>query len=159
VLDVGCGSGENALFLATLGAAVVGIDVAETALGRGRDSARDRGLDVEFFYADALALERLQRTFETVLDCGLFHTFDAAERARYAASVASVTEPGGTLHVLCFSDEGPDTGPHPVTHDELRATFSDDAGWAIESIGRERLMTRFHGENGVSAWLATMKRR
>jgi hypothetical protein len=38
-------------------------------------------------------------------------TFDAEERVRYVACLASVTVPGGTLHVLCFSDHGPDTGP------------------------------------------------
>lgn len=45
--------------------------------------------------ADAFALERLGRRFETVLDCGLFHTFDRDERPGYVASLASVTEPGG----------------------------------------------------------------
>jgi hypothetical protein len=58
-----------------------------------------------------------------VLDCGLLHTFDGDERPRYVSSLASVTEHEGTLYVLCFSDIGPDTGPHPVTRDELRATY------------------------------------
>ena len=50
--------------------------------------------------------------------------FNAAERPGYVASLASVTVHGGTLYVLCFSDEGPDTGPHPVGQDELRAAFA-----------------------------------
>src|SRR4030095_14298022 len=77
VLDAGCGTGENALYLAAQGLSVLGVDVAETALAIARDKAGIRGIDVEFAVADALHLERLGRTFETVLDSGLFHTFDA----------------------------------------------------------------------------------
>ncbi len=91
VLDVGCGSGENPLHLASLGLPVLGVDVAETALAIARETALDRGIDAEFAAADALELERLGRTFETVLDCGLFHTFDGDERSAYVASLAAVT--------------------------------------------------------------------
>jgi len=155
VLDAGCGSGENALHIASLGSPVLGIDVAETALAMARQKAADRGIDVEFVAADAFDLERLGRTFATVLDCGLFHSFDSEERLRYAASLASVTEEGGTLYVLCFSDEGPDAGPHPVTKNELRAAFEN--GWTVAAIAPERLQTRFHAD-GASAWLATIRR-
>jgi SAM-dependent methyltransferase len=124
VLDAGCGTGENALHLASLGWPALGFDVAETALAIARAKARDRGIEAEFVVADALQLERLGRRFETVLDCGLFHTFDGDERPGYVASLASVTEHGGTLYVLCFSDEGPGTGPHPITREELGAVFN-----------------------------------
>ena len=103
-------------------------------------------------------LERLGRTFDTVLDCGLFHTFDADERPGYAASLASVTEPDGTLYVLCFSDNGPDTGPHPVSQDELRAAFDPTNGWSIATIKSDRILTRFHDDDGAPAWLATIQR-
>jgi SAM-dependent methyltransferase len=121
VLDAGCGTGENALYVASLGLPVLGADVAETALAIARAKAGDRGIKAEFAVADAL---RLGRTFETVLDCGLFHTLDAGERPGYVASLASVTEHDRTLSVLCFSDQGPDTGPHPIIEEELRAAFS-----------------------------------
>ncbi|MGH3523115.1 MAG: class I SAM-dependent methyltransferase, partial [Mycobacterium sp.] len=124
VLDAGCGTGENTLHVAALGLPVLGVDVADTALAIARDKADDREIEVEFAVADALHLERLGRAFETVLDCGLFHTFDADERGGYVASLASVTEHDGTLYVLCFSDDGPDTGPHPVSHEELTAAFN-----------------------------------
>ena len=168
VLDVGCGTGENALHVASLGLSVLGVDVAETALATAREKARDRakdkekekdrGIEVEFAAADAFQLERLGRMFETVLDCGLFHTFDRDERTRYVASVASVTKHDGTLYVLCFSDDGPDTGPHPISQEELRAAFNPSSGWNIAAIEAERLQTRFHGEGGAPAWLATIKR-
>ena len=157
VLDAGCGTGENALHVASLGLPVLGFDVAETALTIAREKARDRGLEVEFVAADAFQLERLGRTFQTVLDCGLFHTFDDEERPRYAASLALVTAPGGTLYVLCFRDEGPDTGPHPVSQAQLRAAFTPGAGWSVAAIEPDRVRTRFH-ENGAPAWFATITR-
>lgn len=92
-----------------------------------------------------------------MLDCGLFHTFDAEEHPSYIASLAAVTEYRGTLYVLCFSDQGPNTGPHPVPDQELRAAFNPAAGWKVASIKPDRIQTRFHDENGAPAWLATIK--
>jgi SAM-dependent methyltransferase len=159
VLDAGCGTGENALHVASLGLPVLGVDVAETALAIARAKAAERGIEeVEFATADALQLERLGRVFETVLDCGLFHTFDGGERPGYVASLASVTEHGGTLYVLCFSDEGVDTGPHPVRHEELRSAFGPGDGWNVAAIEPDRIQTRFHDDAGAPAWLATIKR-
>jgi SAM-dependent methyltransferase len=157
VLDAGCGTGENTLQVASMGLSVLGVDVAETALAMARKKAGDRGIEVEFAAADALHLERLGRRFETVLDCGLFHTFDGDERPRYVTSLASVTEHDGTLYVLCFSDDGPDTGPHPISKEELRTAFQSSNGWAVVAIEPERLQTRFH-DNGAAAWFATIKR-
>jgi SAM-dependent methyltransferase len=157
VLDAGCGTGENALHVASLGLSVLGVDVAETALAIARQKAYDRGIEVEFVAADAFQLARLGRMFETVLDCGLFHTFDGDERPGYVASLASVTERGGTLYVLCFSDQGPDTGPHPVSQDDLRAAFHAGGGWNVAAIAPDRVQTRYH-DDGAPAWFATIKR-
>jgi 2-polyprenyl-3-methyl-5-hydroxy-6-metoxy-1,4-benzoquinol methylase len=65
VLDAGCGTGENALYVASLGLHVVGVDVADTALSIAREKAADRGIDAEFVVADALHLDRLGQVFET----------------------------------------------------------------------------------------------
>jgi SAM-dependent methyltransferase len=157
VLDVGCGTGENALHLASMGLPVLGVDVAETALATARAKADERGIEVAFAAADAFRLERLGRRFATVLDCGLFHTLDGDERPGYVASLASVTEHAGTLYVLCFADEGPDTGPHPVSQQALRAAFNPGTGWEVAAIQPDRLETRFH-DHGAPAWLATIKR-
>jgi ubiquinone/menaquinone biosynthesis C-methylase UbiE len=147
VLDAGCGTGENALHVASVGLSVVGVDVAEAALAIARAKAADRGIEVEFAVADAFQLERLGRRFATVLDCGLFHTFDGDERPRYVASLASVTEHDGALYVLCFSD----TGPHPISQEELRATFNSSSGWKVAAIEPDRLQTSFH-DDGAPAW-------
>src|SRR5579884_751428 len=156
VLDAGCGTGENALFVATLGLHVLGVDVAETAVAIAREKAAARGVDADFLVADALHLERLGRAFETVLDCGLFHTFDRAERRAYVASLASATSRGGRLHVLCFSDAGPATGPHPLSRAELSAAFGPSSGWRVASVSPERIRTRFDAQ-GLPAWLATVE--
>jgi SAM-dependent methyltransferase len=157
VLDAGCGTGENALYLASLGLLVLGVDVAETALEIARAKAADRGIKVKFAAADAFELECLGRKFDTVLDAGLFHTFDGDERPRYVASLALVTENGGTVYVLCFSDVGSETGPHPISQAELRAAFNASDGWNVVAIEPERVQTRFH-DHGAPAWLATIKR-
>jgi SAM-dependent methyltransferase len=157
VLDAGCGTGENTFLVASLGLPVVGVDVAETALAMARKKAAERRIEVEFATADAFQLESLGRKFETVLDCGLFHTCDDEERPRYVASLGSVTEHGGTLYVLCFSDKGPDTGPHPVREEELRAAFKPSTGWNVAAIQPDRIETTFH-EHGAPAWLATIRR-
>ena len=157
VLDAGCGTGENALHIASLGLAVLGVDVAETALAIARAKADERGIDAEFAPADALRLERLGRRFHTVLDCGLFHTFDGDERRGYVASLASVTEHEGTLYLLCFSDHGSDRGPHPVSREELSAAFDPSGGWTVTAIEPDRLETPFHPD-GAPAWFATIER-
>ena len=68
-----------------------------------------------------------------------------------------MTEQNGTLYLLCFSDEGPDTGPHPVSQDELRAAFHPSTGWNIAAIEADRVQTKLH-DDGAPAWFATIKR-
>lgn len=157
VLDAGCGTGEHALLAASVGLRVLGVDLAATAIELARTKAADRGIDAEFAVADAFELDRLERSFDTVLDCGLFHTCDEDERSRYVASVAAATSHGGTLYVLCFSDDAPDIGPHPVRAEELRAAFDRRSGWQVVAIEPDRIQTTFM-KAGVPAWFATITR-
>jgi SAM-dependent methyltransferase len=165
-LDAGCGTGEHALYLAARGHQTVGVDVAETAIEQAREKAAARGIAVSFLVADALQLERLDRTFDSVLDVGLFHTFDDDERLAYVKSLASVTRPGSVLHLLCFSDATPGTeGPRRVTQAELRAAFA--SGWNVVSIAAERIELNPAWANddaprwmrdGAPSWLARIER-
>lgn len=157
VLDAGCGTGENALHLAALGLRVLGVDVAATAVAMARAKAAERALDAEFMACDAFDLAHLGRTFQTVLDCGLLHTFDRDEQREYASSLAAVTQRDATVYILCFSDRGDSIGPHPVSQGDLKAVFSAGSGWAVASIEPEQIQTRFHAD-GVAAWLTTIKR-
>lgn len=157
VLDAGCGTGDNALHIAALGVAVLGFDVAQTALSIARERAAERRLDVEFVLADALCLDGLDRTFRTVLDCALFHALEGDERRDYVANLAAATDHGGELHLLCFGDAGPGTGPHPVAQEELRAAFTHASGWSVVSIDLDRLLSRL-APQGAPAWRARIER-
>ncbi len=156
VLDAGCGTGENALFLAALGLEVVGLDQVPAAVERASEKARRRGIAAAFVVGDALRLETLGRTFGAVLDCGLFHTLADGERPRYVAGLAAVVRPGGAIHLMCFSEEetGPG-GPRRVTRDEIREAFAH--GWAVRSIEPERFRSTPHPQ-GARAWLARLER-
>ena len=158
VLDAGCGSGEHALLAAARGADVVGVDVSPRAIERARDKAGERGLAVRFEVADALGLGELGLTFDTLIDSGLFHVFDDADRARYVTSLASVLPPGGTCYLMCFSDRMPGSlGPRRVRQEELRAAFSD--GWAVTSIVADAFeVNPGLGTPTAQAWLATISR-
>ena len=124
MLDAGCGTGENALAFAAAGFEVVGVDAVDAAVAAARAKAEARGLAAEFLVHDALALGELGRRFGTVVDSGLFHTFDDGERRRYVASLAAATAPGARVHVLCFSEhEHAEGGPRRVTQAELREAF------------------------------------
>src|SRR5579875_1077967 len=151
VLDVGCGTGEHAMLAASLGHEAVGIDIAPVAIERARAKAAARDLSVRFIVSDALALPELGLGFDTVLDCGLFHLFDDADRARFVASLTAALPVGGRYHLLCFSDREPgDWGPRRVTQAEIRESLAD--GWAVDSIEPDRLEIRL-GPGEAHAWL------
>jgi SAM-dependent methyltransferase len=155
VLDVGCGTGENALYLAGAGRAVMGVDAAPTAIAFAREKAAARGLAVPFLVADALDLARLRRRFETVIDCGLFHTFDREQRRAYAHALCEVLSPGGTLHLLCFSDEEPPgPGPYRIAEADLGEAFRSI--FALTRIRPGRFERR--GQEPARAWVATLMR-
>ena len=107
LLDAGCGTGEHVLLAAAHGADATGVDVSGLAIEKAKAKAAERGLTARFEVADALHLELLGERFSTVIDSGLFHVFDDANRPRYVTSLASVVEPGGTYYMMCFSDKQP----------------------------------------------------
>lgn len=156
VLDVGCGTGENALHLAALGLRVVGIDASPSAVERARAKAAARGLALPFLVADALDLAKLRRRFETALDSGLFHAFAPEQRRAYAHSLCEVLSPGGTLHLLCFSDEEPPgPGPLRIAQHEIGDAFR--SMFAITRIRPGRFESLMH-PGGAKAWVATLVR-
>jgi ubiquinone/menaquinone biosynthesis C-methylase UbiE len=164
VLDVGCGTGDNALYLASKGHAVTGLDFVPMAIDRARSKAKDRGVDARFEVGDALNLASLGRQFDTVIDCGLFHTFDDEQRPRFVDGLAAVLRKGGVLHVLCFSDREPgEEGPRRVTEREIRDTFAAPT-WKIQRIEPTRFEINSDAERpmftpgGPHAWLATIER-
>ena len=156
VLDLGCGTGEHALLAAALGLDASGIDSAPTAIAIAQAKARERGLRASFRVWDALELAALGERYDTVLDSGLFHVLDDAERVRLAAGLRAVVVPGGHYHLLCFSDRQPGAfGPRRVSQAEIRASFAD--GLTVDAIEPARFAVTF-SPAGALAWRATITR-
>ena len=156
VLDVGCGTGEHVLMAAGLGLDATGVDLAENALQAAREKARVRGLTARFLRHDARRLADLGESFDTVLDCGLFHIFTDDDRAAFVSSLRSAVRPGGRYLMLCFSDQQPgDWGPRRVTRHEIEASFAD--GWRVDTIEPVTIDITTDPD-GVRAWLVALTR-
>ncbi len=162
VLDVGCGTGDNALFFAQRGQPVVGIDFIEFPIMEAKRKAEERGVEAEFLQLDALQLTNLDRQFDSVIDCGLFHVLSDADRRPYVAGLAHVTKLGGKMFLMCFSGQEPaGPGPRRIGQDEIRAAFAD--GWTVESITPSHFepnpaSNEKFVDGGPRAWLAVIRR-
>jgi cyclopropane fatty-acyl-phospholipid synthase-like methyltransferase len=163
LLDVGCGTGENALFFAARGQRVTGIDFLEQPIAEATRKAHQRGRDATFLVMDALHLDDLPEVFDSAIDCGLFHVFSDEDRTRYVASLSTVVKPGGRLFLACISDrEPPGDGPRRITQQELRDAFSDS--WLVESIREARFEVRpdvpdlHFSPGGPYAWFCVVRK-
>lgn len=163
VLDAGCGTGENALFIAGRGQPVTGIDFLAEPVRLAEQKAVERGLTATFRVMDALALKDLSEGFDSAIDSGLFHVFGDDDRRRYVEGLAAVLRPGGRLFLLCFSDAEPgDRGPRRVSRQEIEDAFAQ--GWAVESVEASRYEVRpdptdgSYRDGGPRAWFVVARR-
>ncbi|WP_336035003.1 class I SAM-dependent methyltransferase [Halobacterium yunchengense] len=131
VLDVGCGTGELALFLARRGYDVLGIDLSALAVRQARAKARYRRIPAAFLVWDALDLPALAARgfrFRAVLDSAMFHVLGDAERDRFVAGLTAVTDPGALYCVLGDARRDP-RDVYGLTPAELRERFGD--AWRV----------------------------
>ena len=160
VIDLGCGTGENAMMFASRGNSVLGVDSAPLAIAKARAKAERRNSTAKFEVADVLDLTSLGRTFDVATDCGLFHNFSDRERQKFERNLKHVLVPGGRYFMLCFSDREPSDwgGPRRISKEEIVSTFT--SGWRVDWI-REARFEASHLDDGGYAWLsaATLLRR
>jgi glutathione S-transferase/SAM-dependent methyltransferase len=124
-IDLGCGTGDHVLELARRGLDAWGLDSTPAAIALAERKGAARGLPATFVAADALDLAPLGRTFDTVLDCGLFHVLEDPERRAYVREIARVLRPGGRHLMLGFTSNSTGRGPRGYAPEQLRDLFND----------------------------------
>jgi len=156
VLDVGCGTGDTAIFLAQKGYTVMGIDYLPRAIGLALARAKRAGTQIPFLLFDAMKLDQLQERFDTIIDLGLFHNLSDKDRMRYKFSLESAMETGGIFHMLCFSDSQPGfIGPRRISREEIYQTFS--RGWQVDSIRGSKYKV-YYPIGGARSWIASIRK-
>lgn len=123
-LDIGCGYGTNALFLAKKGFTVVGVDISPHALEVARHRARDAGVTIDFREQDVTTTP-VTGAFGLVVDRGCFHILERQDRARYIQQLYEILQPEGWLYLEVFADTNPrsDEGPSQFSEQEIRQLF------------------------------------
>ncbi|NUP36351.1 MAG: class I SAM-dependent methyltransferase [Streptomyces sp.] len=121
-LDLGCGAGRNALFLASRGFEVDAVDLSPVAVAWGEERARDVGVDVRFRCGDAFALSatELSGPYDLVVDSGCFHHLPPHRRVSYLSLLDRVLAPGGHLALTSFAAGEGGTGSELADADFYR---------------------------------------
>jgi SAM-dependent methyltransferase len=146
VLEVGCGTGDLALAIASRGIRVLGVDLTEAAIARARAKAAAADQEiarlVDFHVGDALHPSQFTGPFGSVVDSGFFHLWGPPERDRFVEDLASTLAHGGRYYLLGFSFDSPyPNAPKRVDENEVRERFAPKSGWRILALRPARFMT------------------
>lgn len=149
VLDPGTGPGHHAIYLASQGHSVTGIDVSPTAIERARRNAETAGVSVNFELGDAITLDGIQDRFDTVIDCAFYHTFasETEPHLTYLQALYRATRPGARLYLFAF-------GAHTVNGFQMPRSLSEShfrqlwpaGGWQISYLGPTTYRVHLDGE-------------
>ena len=154
-LEIGAGTGTNALWLAERGFDVLGVDVAPLAVELATAKLNGRALRCRFAAHDFLATAPPDGPFEFVFDRGCFHVFDEPEeRARFAAQVAAVLTAGGLWLSMIGSTEGAQREVGPPRRSACEVVLAIEP--ALEIV--ELRAAEFH-VHGARAWFCLSRRR
>jgi SAM-dependent methyltransferase len=120
-LDVGCGSGRDAVYLASHGWTVTAVDGVRQALNAAQQRAHAAGVDVNWVHGDICQLEQLGigDAYDLVLDRGCFHDLTDGQRDRWARGVTAVTDSHAMLLISAFQPRRRGPGPRGVDEAEL----------------------------------------
>jgi len=154
-LEIGAGTGTNAIWLAEHGFDVLGIDLSPLAVERARAKMNERALSCRFAALDFLAAPPPGGPFQFVFDRGCFHVFDEPdERRRFSAHVAAALAPGGLWLSMIGSTEGPrgDVGPPRRSAGEVILAIEP----VLEIVELRSAEFRDHG---AKAWFCLSRRR
>ena len=108
-LDLGCGTGTNAITLAHHGWQVTGIDFIGKAIRAAHSKARSQGLNIDFLVGDVTHLENIHGIFDLILDIGCFHNLPRVSKVKYVQNLELLLAPNGTFLLYGFTNEAPDT--------------------------------------------------
>lgn len=110
-VDLGCGAGNYAIYLASKGFEVTGIDISPTAIGIAKENARKKGVKCKFIVADVLGdLHEIKETFDLAYDWELLHHIFPDEREKYVENVRRLLNPSGRYLSVCFNEKDPGFG-------------------------------------------------
>jgi SAM-dependent methyltransferase len=131
-LDIGCGTGDTAIYLAKHGWRVTGVDFVPKAVQKARAKADAAGVVVDFRHGDATKLtsERIGSGFDLILDSGCLHGMNDDDRASYVREVTAVSAPDTRLLLIEFPP-GASFGVPGISHEEIERRFA--AGWSLLS--------------------------
>lgn len=129
-LDIGCGTGRNAVYCARRGWDVTGVDDVALALKKARRYSQDAGQDIRLIQADVAGNADLGTGYSLMLDIGCLHGFNDIELARAVVNLNRAAAPGATLLMFAIAKGAPKPGPIGIDPDEVASLFS---GWRLES--------------------------
>lgn len=113
-LEIGCGTGDNAMFLAQSGFDVTATEIVDRALEAACSKAKDKGVNCRFVLKDILEKDIPCTPFNFVFDRGCFHSFDSPDkRKKFAQVVAGHLAPGGYWLSLLGNADEKRQGPGP----------------------------------------------
>jgi len=122
-LDICCGTGHNALFLAQEGFQVAGIDISPTAIGYAQERCQQAGVSCQLASGNATHLPYPDGSFDLVFDRGCFHHIPPSDREAFIQGVHRVLKPGGKYQLICFSDKDP-WAPQGFSREQIGEYFS-----------------------------------
>jgi SAM-dependent methyltransferase len=131
-LDIGCGTGTQAVYMAQKDWEVTAIDAVPRPLARARARADRAGVSVDWILADVARLHRLglRPGYTLFFDRGCFHGLDESQRGAYAAAVDGLAAPAATLLMMAFAPNRIPAAPAGLEQSELTGRFAD---WELVS--------------------------